>query len=40
MEFYVEPASRHPDIIIIVFHFQAGPQEIRAGVYWNGIVGA
>jgi len=31
---------RHLGIIIIIFHFQAGPEEIRAGVYWDGIVGA
>jgi hypothetical protein len=39
MEPYVQPASQHLDIIIIIFHFQAGPQEIRAGMYWDGIVG-
>jgi hypothetical protein len=38
MEPYVQPASQHLDIIIIIFHFQAGPQEIRAGMYWDGIV--
>jgi len=27
-------------MIIIVFHFQAGPQEIRAGMYWDGVVEA
>jgi len=32
--------SRLPGIIIIIFHFQAGPQEIRAGMYWDGIVEA
>jgi hypothetical protein len=38
MEPYVQPAFQHLDIIIIIFHFQAGPQEIRVGMYWNGIV--
>ena len=43
-EFFSSPwnpiFSRLPGIIIIVFHFQAGPQEIRAGMYWDNIVKA
>jgi hypothetical protein len=33
MESHVQPASRHLGIITIIFHFQAGPQEIKAGMY-------